>query len=200
MSHKTVLKLRCPDCGHKWRWPGDQDLPGHCPKNGCNLSVPDPDFVPSKMNIGTVTGKSGDWAYDKLVADSEARAEAALPAIEQQLRDAGIPADQAQRMATQQASELKVSNMHDNMREGDVAAMPSNPDNLVSRTAAAYKEALGIDYFQGGGMMSGAPAAPVAESGAKFMKAMQGNVWGSRAAAGKATVAGMSAGFGKVGP
>jgi hypothetical protein len=200
MGTKTIRKLRCPDCGAKWTSAVSDALPNFCPQCASDLRVPDPDFVPTRMNIGTSTGKAGDWSYNKLVADSEARAEAALPAIEQQLREAGIPAEQAATMAAKQAAELRVTNMKDNMREGDVAAMPPAPaNNIVSQTAEAYREALGFQYFQGGMGVAGAGPAPMNESGGKVLNAIQGGAWRSKAPAPNATVAGMSGGFGKVG-
>jgi hypothetical protein len=197
MGHKTVFRLICPDCNHKWRWPGDQELPSFCPKCATSLAVPDPDFVPSKLNIGTVTGKSGDWAYRKLEADSEARAEAALPAIEQQLVEAGIPVEQAQRMAAQQASEIKVTNMRDGMREGDVAAMPTASPVYQQQVTSLGGDPNGS--FVGGMSVAGAGPAPVNESGAKVMQAIQGGAWRSKAPTANANVAGLRGGFGKAG-
>ena len=198
MAHKTILKCTCPDCGFKWRQAGDEALPKFCTECGTDLRQPDPGFVPSKMNIATNTGKAGDWAYRKLEADSEARAEAALPAIEKQLVDSGVPVADAQRMAAQQANDLKVTNMKDSMREGDVADIGPQPSEIYKQQV----QTLGGDpsgSFAGGMAVAGAGPAPVNDSGAKFMKAMQGNVWRGAPAAPSATVAGMNGGFGKAG-
>ena len=98
----------------------------------------------------------------------------------------------------QQANDLKVTNMKDSMREGDVAA-------IGPQTSEVYKQqvqTLGGDpagSFAGGMAVAGAGPAPVNESGAKFMRAMQGNVWRGAPSAPSATVAGMSGGFGKAG-
>ena len=199
MGTKTIRKLRCPDCGAKWTSAVSDALPNFCPQCASDLRVPDPDFVPTRMNIGTSTGKAGDWSYNKLVADSEARAEAALPAIEQQLREAGIPAEQAATMAAKQAAELKVTNMRDNMREGDVAAMD------VPKPSSIYEQqvtALGGNpsgSFMGGMGVAGSAPAPINESGGKVIQAIQGGVWKSKTPVSGATVAGMSGGFGKIG-
>lgn len=198
MGTKTIRKLRCPDCGAKWTSAVSDALPNFCPQCASDLRVPDPSFVPSKVNIATSEGKAGDWAYRKLEADSEARAEAALPAIEQQLREAGIPADQAQTMATKQAAELKVTNMRDNMREGDVAAIVPQPSAIYQQQVTS----LGGNpdgSFMGGMGVAGAGPAPMQESGGKVLQAIQGGAWRSKAPASNATVAGMRGGFGKAG-
>ena len=197
MGTKTIRTLRCPDCGAKWTSGVSDALPNFCPQCASDLRVPDPDFVPTRVNIATNTGKAGDWAYRKLEADSEARAEAALPAIEQQLRDAGIPAEQAATMAAKQASEIKVTNMRDNMREGDVAAIPQASDIYRNQVQTLGGDPNGS--FVGGMGVAGAGPAPMQESGGKVIQAIQGGVWKSKAPTAKATVAGMAGGFGKVG-
>ena len=197
MGTKTIRKLRCPDCGAKWTSAVADALPNFCPQCASDLRVPDPDFVPTRVNIATNTGKAGDWAYRKLEADSEARAEAALPAIEQQLRDAGIPAEQAATMAAKQASEIKVTNMRDNMREGDVAAIPQASDIYRNQVQTLGGDPNGS--FVGGMGVAGAAPAPMNESGGKVIQAIQGGAWRTKAPVANAKVAGMSGGFGKVG-
>lgn len=196
MATKIRRTYRCPDCAEKFSLAHGDPIPNYCPLCGAYVGV-DPNFVPSRMNIATSIGKAGDWSYRKLEADSEARAEAAVPAIEQQLRDAGIPAEQAQKMAAAQAAEIKVTNMRDNMREGDVAAIPQ-----VSPLYRQQVTALGGDpngAFVGGMGVASASPAPVGESGAKAVQMIQGGVWRSRTPTASATVLGMRGGFGKVG-
>lgn len=199
MQTKSIWKLRCPDCGERYIVAHGEAMPNFCRQCGADFRVEPGEFVPKAPAIRTDQTRANDYVYRKLEADSEARAEAALPAIEQQLRDAGIAPDEAQRMAAQQASEIKVTNMRDNMREGDVAAMPSLAGNVVAQTAQAYKEALGFDYFQGGIAQANAPAAPLNESGGKVMQAIQGGAWRSKAPTANARVAGLNGGFGKAG-
>lgn len=195
-----LISVQCPDCGAKWRIPKGEEFPAFCPKNGCQLSVPDPDFVPSRMNIRSVQSQSADYTFRKYEADSIARAEQAKPMIEQQLVDAGLPREEAQRQAEVHSNELKVTNLRDNIREGETAAVP------VSNTVTHVQDAMSAagmwqGNFQGGfaGAASAGPA-PFHESGAKSMFAIQaGKGGGGQAPAPAASVAGLSAGFGRAG-
>lgn len=194
---KTVLKVQCPACGYKWRMPGDEPFPNFCPANGCQLSVPDPKFVPSKVTIRSVQGVAENWTYRKLEADSEARAEKAEPMIEQQLVDAGISRENAQRAAASQARDLLITNMRDNIRDGEPAAMP------VSNTVTGVQDAMAAagmwqGNWQGGMGVASAGPAPFNESGAKGLYAIQSSRGGTTPAA-PASVSGMKAGFGRAG-
>ena len=146
---KTVLKIRCPDCGGTFRWPGEDDLPNHCPLCAAYVGG-DPDFVPTRMNIGTVKGRAADITYRQMEDASIARAEAS-----------GNPAD-------------KMTNMKDNLREGDTAAMPVN--NIVTQTAEMY----GSNYFQAAGMvdvagaLAGAGQGRERGNGGVVLRAIQG--------------------------
>ena len=200
MSTKIVHTYKCPDCGERFRLVHGSPLPDFCPNPKCGAYVGPEDgpFVPKSPMIRTQQTAANDWAYRKLEADSEVRAEMALPAIEKQLIESGVPVADAQRMAMQQANDLKVTNMKDSMREGDVAAIGPQP----SEDSKQQVQTLGGDpagSFAGGMAVAGAGPAPVNESGAKFMRAMQGNVWRGAPSAPSATVAGMSGGFGKAG-
>ena len=193
---KTVVKLACPDCGHKFRWPGDEPFPDFCPKNGCALSVPDPDFVPSRLNTVSHQTTVNDMVFRQYEADSIARAEAAVPMIERQLVEAGVPVAEAQRQAVARANDIKVTNLRDHIREGETAGIPVS--NVVTHIADAMKEAVGFNYFQQGVGTAASGPAPVNESGAKALGAIQATTGGGRQSA-PATVAGMAGGFGKVG-
>lgn len=199
MATKTIWKLRCPDCGERYIVANGEAPPNFCKSCGTDFRVePNGEFVPKAPAIRTDQTKANDWAYRKAEADSEARAEAALPAIEQQLIESGIPVDQAQRMAAQQASDLKVTNLKDNLREGEVAAMPKASPIYQQQVTSLGGDPNGS--FVGGMGVAGSSPAPVNESGAKVMNLIQGSAWRGRGpAAGNATVAGMQGGFGKAG-
>lgn len=93
-----------------------------------------------KMNIGgSPIAKSVDQTYRQYEAASIERAEAA-----------GDPS-------------MKVTNMRDNLREGDVAAMPVN--NVVTQYAAMAKETAGFDYFQAAGQGSIADTLAMTKAG-----------------------------------
>ena len=124
----VLLKLRCPDCGIVFRVAQEEGFPNFCPSCGTDQRVPDPSFVPTQLNIGGgAMARSVDSTYRQMEDASIARAEMA-----------GDPS-------------LKITNLRDNLREGEVAAMPVN--NIVTQTADAYK-AEGFSYFQAAGQAS----------------------------------------------
>lgn len=96
----------------------EEPPPSFCP--GCGEYMGEgPQPMPSMPNIGTGKGRAADDAYRQMESASIARAEAA-----------GDPA-------------LKITNMKDNLREGDVAGIA--PNNLVTQMA---QEINGGNYFQ----------------------------------------------------
>lgn len=190
MVTKTNVTCRCPDCGEKFKVPHGESLPNFCPLCGSYVGI-DPNFVPTRMNIGTVTGLSGDWAYRKAEADSEARAEVARPQIEAQLVAQGVPVEEAQRQAAVRANEIKVTNLRDNIRDGEVAAIA--PNNVVSQVANSIP---GFSYFQGGSGASPGGKADFNESGFRALSVIQG---ARSTTPSVPSAAGMQGGFGKVG-
>lgn len=151
--------MQCPDCAGTFRMdlpPGT--FPDFCPLCAAYVGV-DPDFVPSQMNIGSGRTRSIDGTYREMEAASAARAEAF-----------GQPA-------------MKMTDMKDGLREGDVAAAPPQPSQ-------DYKEAVaraGVEgaQFQGGAMgqpeavqaaIAGARVGPRASqgTGAGVLSVIQG--------------------------
>jgi len=118
----VVYKLQCPDCGQQYRLKVEngEGLPDFCPKCGSYVGG-DPDFVPSKVTIRSALGKSGDQTYRMIEQSSEVRAQMA-----------GDPS-------------LKVTNIKDNLREGDVAAIPVK--NAVTEYQQAAQEAFGAQQW-----------------------------------------------------
>lgn len=100
---------RCFNCGRKFQFlhhPADEPPPGHCPYRDCGASFRDDieSAAPEQVNIGgSPIARSVDKMYRDLETTSAARAEAS-----------GNPA-------------LKVTNLKDNLREGDVAAFAPQP-------------------------------------------------------------------------
>ncbi len=111
---KVKYTLQCPDCGEKFSVLLDRGdpLPNFCQACGSYVGS-DPDFVPSQMNIGTVKGKAADKTFREYSDATIAQAEAM-----------GDP-------------NIKVTNMKDNLREGDVAAMAPQPSKEYQQTVAA---------------------------------------------------------------
>lgn len=173
--------LRCPDCSMTFPWlfleRDESDSPAHCPRCG-NYMGDDPQQLPGGFSIGTQKGRSVDAVYRDIEASSAARAEMAGDAS------------------------LKVTNMRDNLREGDVAAMPPQPSKeYQTQVAAAAEMAGGFQHWQQGAMGAAnteqvlqlARAGQKDGTGARALQAIQ-NARGT--SPGPASVGGMKAGFG----
>jgi hypothetical protein len=152
----VILKIQCPDCGETFRQPMGDAMPKFCPLCGSYVGG-DPDFVPTQANIGTIKGKIGDITYRQLEADSAARAEAA-----------GNPA-------------MKITDMNETPREGDIAAKPVK--NTVTQYMDAAKQA-GAPEMAGGftpnvaGLAAAAQSGPERRNGSYALQAIQGGSMG----------------------
>lgn len=137
--------LQCPDCEGTFRWlqhPSDEPLPNFCPKCGSSMTA-EPVFVPLAPHIGRTIGKTADNVYRQMETASVANMEAAAEL------GGGDTSDY---------SALKVSDMADYLRPGDVAAkMPANP-------VSEHMAKTGIGGFQPG--MTGAEYAANVRVGA----------------------------------
>jgi len=113
MAYK--MTFRCPDCRHEFKCilSVAEKAPDYCPSCGVFVGT-DPAKVPEGFNIGgSVAARSVDQMWRQTEETSAARAAAA-----------GDPS-------------LKITNMRDNVKIGETAAMPVN--NLVSQTAEAMR-------------------------------------------------------------
>jgi hypothetical protein len=81
------------------------------------LESPEPVFVPQAPSIGTNKGKMADHVYRQMETASEHRTELMAQA------GGGSASDY---------NHTKITDMNDNMREGDVAAKYSAPSNYVT--------------------------------------------------------------------
>jgi hypothetical protein len=112
-----AIVARCPGCRKTFPWKADLPLPTRCPLPGCGyvsqLKAPETDedgvIVITAPFIGSAKTKATDACYRELETSSAARAEAAA-------HMAGVPVSEM--------SHLKVTNLKDNTRPGEVAAMP----------------------------------------------------------------------------
>ena len=175
--------LRCPDCSATFPWlfleRDGSDFPNCCPRCG-NVMTDEPQSLPGGFSIGTAKGKAVDLTYRQIEDASNVRAEAA-----------GDPS-------------LKITNMKDNLREGDVAAMAPQPSREYQNQVAAASEAAGgFNHWQHSGMggvsteqtLALARAGAREGTGARALHAIQAARGGPPA---PSTVGGMSAGFGGV--
>ena len=135
-------KLQCPRCAHKFY--ALSLFPDCCPHCAYEYDPEPGDNVISMPTIRTVAGSMLDKVYRAEEAASEKRAEQAAEM-------AGVPVSEM--------SGLKITNMRDNMREGDIAAMPVQ--NEVTRqmdrmTAAGMPIGFQAGINTGGGSGAGA--------------------------------------------
>lgn len=170
------MTFRCPDCRHLFQCvlAGSDEPPDHCPSCKSFVGIDPATYVPAAPAIGgSLAAKSADQVYRQLEDSSAVRAEAA-----------GDPS-------------LKVTNMRDNVKIGEVHAMPVN--NEVSRTAEALREANGEKNAYYSETMAAtlqlANTGPGITKGSNVgLKAIQGGRAPSVPV--KPTVAGMRGGFG----
>lgn len=158
MVTKTKYKLQCPKCTHVFY---SKTIFAECPQ--CDYAVDPPDDnVISMPAIRSAVAKSVDQTYRDMERASEARAEQAAAA-------AGVPVSDM--------SGLKMTNLRDNTREGEIAAMPvvnevTKQMDLISNRGGSVGFADGASFAQS------AHAGPDAHAGAKALGALQRNIFG----------------------
>ena len=140
--------IRCPECRHKIPWSKDVAMPSFCPACGKRVGSDraDDDVV---MPFIRSSGKTA--SIDKLYRDMESGSEtrAALAA-----EAAGVP--------VADMSAMKMTDMRDNQREGDIAQLDREANAAEARLKQASPAA--IPHFEGngaelaGGISSGAVA------------------------------------------
>jgi len=159
-----IYRLRCPDCGGKFTHEGD-DFPNYCALCGAFCGIPDDGFVPSKVTISTPLGRSGDATY-RMLEESSAR-------------NAEMMGDPS----------LKVTNLKDNLREGDVAAMPPQPSKEYKTIVSDMQQNPGFSGVAPGGLSTQdviglANQGRKSGSGATALRAIQGGGGAAPSAAG----------------
>ncbi len=113
----------CPDCDGQFNYmqhPSDAPAaPRFCPLCGFDTEADDDTFTKAitAPHIGKPIGKAGDRTYRQMEAQAEERITAAVEMTGQDRAD---------------FNDMKITNLQDNLREGDVAAMPM-PVNDVTR-------------------------------------------------------------------
>jgi hypothetical protein len=125
----VVIKLRCPDCGQTFKWPGGQAWPDFCPH--CRAPVSKGSDEIAMPFIRSAKTKANDALYRQMEDASEQRAQEAASMLNVPVSD---------------VSDLKITNMRDGMKPGDTAFIPVQND--VSRLmdnpgmVAAQQQAL----------------------------------------------------------
>lgn len=130
MKKPRTKKYECPDCTGKFSFhhdPGDCPPPQFCPLCGSNVSS-DELYQPPLLHIAKSIGKVADDTYRQMEQASDARIEMAAE------------------MTGYDRSELsgmKITDMRDNMREGDVAAnLPSNPVSQALEAQQGHQNSM----------------------------------------------------------
>lgn len=103
--------LRCPICRGKFPWKDPtQGFPSKCELCGETIGVDVPDDVIVMPSLRSAKMAATDKVYRDMERGSEVRAQAAADLV-------GAP--------VAEMSSLKITNLKDNQREGDIAAMES---------------------------------------------------------------------------
>lgn len=149
-----AFRLRCPECRQTFPWSGD--YPDACPLCEAHIGSGREDndiCMPSIRHARTVI-------HDRVYRDMERGSEHRVELAAEQL---GVPKSEL--------SHLKITNMNEATRPGDVAAIPVN--NVVSQAMAAapgltgFQGANGIGY-SGPVQISTSPKAQDQNAGARF--------------------------------
>lgn len=110
-----VRRYECPDCKGEFTFmhmTKDEPVPEYCPQCG-NFMGTEPVQLPSFISIKSQRTKNADRTYRDIEAGGEKRAELAAEMTGGEKED---------------FSALKITDLKDNLRPGDIAAkMPANP-------------------------------------------------------------------------
>ncbi len=130
------MKLRCPFCRGAFPWEAALPFPKVCPLCAEEIGIPDRGQVIQMPSLRSAKTKATDKTYRDIEAGSEIRVERAA-----ELTGA----------AKEDMASLKISDMRDNMRAGDVAAKEA--DAAMQRLQSSTPMSIG---FQPNGAEYGA--------------------------------------------
>lgn len=154
-----LRKYDCSSCGKRFEIlhaTAAEPPPDFCPKCGApsSDSVTEPLPLPSILSVKT---RAVDGHYRAMEEGSQHRANMAM--------EMGL--------STEEANQLKITNLRDNVREGEISAMPVN--NPVSQMmAAAPPGTVGYQPGVNGVQYSGAvQSGPYPNAGAHTMQALR---------------------------
>jgi len=105
METRVKVKVQCPQCANKFY---SKTVYGICPHCGHEADEPDDTVITMPSLRSATTG-----ATDKVYRDMET---ASIHRAEEAARVAGVPVSEM--------SHLKITNLRDNVREGETYAMP----------------------------------------------------------------------------
>lgn len=148
------MKIKCSECRKAFPWDIAKGWPKHCPECGVYCGTDGKDEVVMPFIRSAKTG-ANDKLYRDMERGSEVRAQAAADLL-------GVPASEV--------SDIKITNMKDNMREGDDAAI--TPANPVSQFMAANPGTTGFRGGQGVEYSGAVQSGPHPNAGAKTRTAL----------------------------
>lgn len=123
----AIIKLKCPDCAETFKWPAQDNWPKFCPYCRADVSQGD-DSVISMPFISSAKAKSPDAVYRAMENGANHRAAVAAEMTGQPVSE---------------FSDLKITDMKDNLREGDTANIGISPDNEVAKVMAQNPQQFG---------------------------------------------------------
>lgn len=134
------MKLQCPDCRKKFPWDAKTPWPRYCPicQADINNDRADDDIVMPFITSSQLAERMSrtDAIYREMEAGSEQRAQSAASML-------GVP--------TAEMSDLKVTNLKDARKPGDIAAVPVNNavSQIIDRGIGGWKGSNGVEYSAG---------------------------------------------------
>lgn len=183
-----VRTYKCPDCRGTFEFmhhPSNEPPPSECPLCNSDMTggtgeTPKHEFVPH-INLGTAKGKVPDQLFKTMMAASEERTKDAADMLGVSVSD--VPG-------------IKITDMNDNLREGDVAAKRDPwAENRIKQRAeeAAAQSAAALSHVRVGNQMV-PTGAPPGHSGVTRIDTPRGQIspeaqaWASETAAGPAAL------------
>lgn len=157
-----AFSLKCPACRCKVPWSPGSDKPPSCPKCGVFLGSDRDDSDVVMPNILAFSTRCQDGVYKAMEKASEER-------MYQAAEMAGV--------SPSEMSDLKITNLRDNMKQGDIAAMPvvnevtRQMDAIRARNPNAQVGYGGPDA--GIGYSASVPTGPFPSAGARTQQAFR---------------------------
>ena len=136
-----AIKLRCTACRDTFPWDAAKKWPDYCPLCGTDISSPERDSIVMPFVRSSTKTKAVDDMYRQMEDGSEFRATAAA-------QELGVP--------VAEMSDLKITNMKDNLRTGDTTAVEVTAAN---NAIVKHMEATKQGGFQNNGAAYGAGTA-----------------------------------------
>ncbi len=150
-----AFRLRCPECRGAFPFdPAHQSYPDDCPLCGEHIGHNRADDDVVMPSIRSARMAVSDKLYRDMERGSEQRAQIAAEMT-------GAPVSEM--------SDMKITNLNDARRQGDIAAVP------VQNDVTRFMEANKVGGFQGGGVEYSAAvqSGPHANAGARMRTALQ---------------------------